>query len=276
MTTMTLLHPGSMGAAIGAEAARAGTRMLWVRHGRSDVTCRRAEQAGLEAVDSLGEALAASEAVLSVCPAHVADDVAEQVARHSFDGTYIDANPTAPNRLDRITTLLAPQPVVDACVFGPDAGRQRVARIYVADQQDTLRLLQSVFDGTRVDVRPVTGGLGSASALKLAFSTYQRGARALVALAYALAEHHGVAAEALIEAHDMPRADLTDPGFIPTLAARGWRWQHEMREVAQALHGAGLPPGIAEATADLMSRWEPLKDVTTDSLSDALAFLHRE
>ncbi|UCM91485.1 NAD(P)-dependent oxidoreductase [Streptomyces marincola] len=275
MTTVALLHPGSMGAAIGAEAVRAGTRVLWVPLGRSAATRERAEQAGLEAVDSLSAAVAASDVVLSVCPAHAADGVAEQVAGVPFDGMYIDANPTAVPRLERIAALMAPRPVIDACIFGPDADRQRIARIYVAEQANALGLLRTVFHGTRVDVRPVSGGFGSASALKLAFSAYQRSARALAALAYALAEEHGVVAEVLAEAQDMPRADLTDPGFIPTLASRAWRWQHEMREVAQALRGAGLPSGIAEGAADLMSRWDSMKDVAAESLSpdDVLPFL---
>jgi 3-hydroxyisobutyrate dehydrogenase-like beta-hydroxyacid dehydrogenase len=273
MTTMTLLHPGSMGAAIGGEAVRGGTRVLWVPQGRSEATRRRAGQAGLEAAGSLAEALAVSDVVLSVCPAHGAEAVAEEAARLPCAGVYVEANPTAPDRLARIAGRFSPRPVVDACVFGPDSGRTRVARLYVADRQDALRLLQEIFAGTRVDVRPTTGGFGSASALKLAFSTYQRGARVLSALAYALAEHHGVTAEALAEAQDMPRADLTDPGFIRTLAARSWRWRHELDEVARALDAAGLPPGVAVATAELMTRWEPLKDTSVESPAEALAYL---
>jgi hypothetical protein len=68
----------------------------------------------------------------------------------------------------------------------------------------------------------------------------------------------------------MPRADLTDPDFIRTLAARSWRWQHEMRAVGQALGAAGLPSAVAEATADVMSRWEALKDTTVSSITEAL------
>ena len=52
-----LLHPGQMGAAIGAQLVGAGHAVLWCRSGRSASTARRAEAAGLHGVDTLAELL---------------------------------------------------------------------------------------------------------------------------------------------------------------------------------------------------------------------------
>ena len=49
--TVTLLHPGNMGATIGA--AVQGARVLWVSDGRSEGSRQRASKAGLAEVATL-------------------------------------------------------------------------------------------------------------------------------------------------------------------------------------------------------------------------------
>ena len=60
MTTLTVLHPGAMGAAVAAQAAQSGHQVLWVPAHRSAATQERARKAGLTACLSLREALDAS------------------------------------------------------------------------------------------------------------------------------------------------------------------------------------------------------------------------
>ncbi|MCX4433662.1 hypothetical protein [Streptomyces mirabilis] len=96
MTTVTLLHPGAMGPEVGAQAHRAGTRVLHVPTGRGSASVERARKAGLEAAESLGSALAVSDLVLSICPPHAAEDVAREVLEHAFTGVYVEGTPSAP------------------------------------------------------------------------------------------------------------------------------------------------------------------------------------
>lgn len=49
MTIVTVLHLGSMGAAVTAEMAAGGCEALWVPKGRSESTWRRAREAGATA-----------------------------------------------------------------------------------------------------------------------------------------------------------------------------------------------------------------------------------
>ncbi|HEX7229410.1 MAG TPA: phosphogluconate dehydrogenase, partial [Candidatus Binatia bacterium] len=70
--TVALLHPGNMGATVGAAARAGGARIVWTSQDRSSATRERAEQAGLIDVGNLPTALAQCEAVLSICPPHAA------------------------------------------------------------------------------------------------------------------------------------------------------------------------------------------------------------
>src|SRR6185312_15662595 len=89
-----LLHPGEMGAALGAALRGAGRRVLWASAGRSAETLRRAEKAGLEDAGTVEELAGRSGVVLSVCPPHAALEVARSAG--GFDGLYVDANAVAP------------------------------------------------------------------------------------------------------------------------------------------------------------------------------------
>src|SRR5260370_23526464 len=80
--TIALLHPGEMGAAVGACLVARGLRVLWVSQGRSPATRARAQAAGLEQCESLDPALAAAAVVLSVCPPPRPVELARAGAAH--------------------------------------------------------------------------------------------------------------------------------------------------------------------------------------------------
>ena len=53
MTTIGLLHPGSMGSSIGAATRASGARVIWASDGRSEASKKRAEQDDLEDVENI-------------------------------------------------------------------------------------------------------------------------------------------------------------------------------------------------------------------------------
>ncbi len=92
MNAVAVLHPGEMGAAIGACLAARGLRVVWASDGRGAATRSRAGAAGIEDLGSLERALGAADIVLSVCPPHGALALAREVAGLGFRGIYVDAN----------------------------------------------------------------------------------------------------------------------------------------------------------------------------------------
>ncbi len=86
MRQVGLLHPGAMGAALGACLVSTGHRVLWSSAGRSAATTERARKAGLEDVGTLADALRAADIAISVCPPDNALDLAREVAQHGYGG----------------------------------------------------------------------------------------------------------------------------------------------------------------------------------------------
>jgi 3-hydroxyisobutyrate dehydrogenase-like beta-hydroxyacid dehydrogenase len=273
--TVGLLHPGRMGAAIAAQITISGHTVLWCPDGRSAATLRRAEDAGLHPAP-LDELLASSEVVLSICPPAVAEEIAITVAASGYRGIYVEANAISPGRMHRITTQLsgAGTTIIDGCIFGPPpSGGQPPARLYLAGAATASRRVADLFTGSLTEPVILGEDPGQASALKMIFSCFQRTSRTAAALAQALADDHGITQALLVEAGRMPRDILADRDFLPSVAARAWRWAPEMHEVADTLRAQHLPPDLALATASVLQHWADHTDQRTD-LGSILQQLH--
>ncbi|MEV6505815.1 DUF1932 domain-containing protein [Streptomyces sp. NPDC051642] len=277
-TTFTLLHPGAMGAKVGGEATRTGTRVLYVPAGRSPASLQRAREAGLEAAESLESALAASDFVLSVCPPHAAEDVAREVLTHPFRGVYVEANAISPDRTRRIAAACAERgvPMLDASIVGGPPGPGSAPRLYLSGDGEQVARVAGSFKDTQVVARPLNASLGAASALKMAYASYQKSARVLAAVSHALAAHHGVAAELAREASSFTSNILAETDQLPSVAARAWRWAPELEEIAATLRTAGLPADMAEGAAAVLGRWADDKDDYALPLEEVLAHLRTE
>lgn len=180
MTTVTLMHPGAMGAAVAAQAVVAGHEVLRVPEGHSDAAHRRAKEAGATACDSLDEALARSEVALSICPPQAAEEVATAVTGHAFAGCTWTPTRAA-------SQLIAAHRGGDQTGrHGPRRDDLRPAARRPADcpplprrRSHAVDTMEPLFQEGALHVRRTSGGVGSASALKMAFASFQKAARTL-------------------------------------------------------------------------------------------------
>lgn len=275
-TTIGVLHPGRLGAAFAARAAETkGTRVLWCPAGRTQATHERARQAGLESVEELGELLEAAEVVLSICPPAAAQHVANQVAESGYRGLYVEANPTSPQRCERIAERLriGGARVVDGAIFGPPPQQNVPAALYLAGEAVDTETVATLFDGTPVEVIKLDDEIGSASALKMAHASYQKTIHVVSAVAHALAARHGVTKHLLTEAAHTTHDALAEPDRLVNVAASAWRWAPELHEIADTLEANRLPADFALDAATVLLRWHGDKDDPDLSLETVLARL---
>ena len=252
MTTIGLLHPGEMGAALGRCLAEQGHTVLWVSQGRSPATARRAEAAGLTDAGSLSALLEQAEVILSVCPPQAAQAVAKSVA--GFSGLFVDGNAIAPRTVRTVAaTVTEPGATfVDGGIIGnpPQPGSDHGPRLYLAGQ--AAARVAALFDGTPVATELVDGGVGAASAVKMAYSAWTKGTAALLLAARALARSEQVEGTLLAE-WGLSQPDLarrTEQAAM-SAASKGWRWDPEMTEIATAMADAGLPDSFHRAAAEV-------------------------
>lgn len=269
-----LLHPGSMGAAVAAQLSAQGTTVLWCSEDRSAATRRRAIEGGLIEVPSLASLAERSQFLLSICPPAAAESVAGEVAAHDFAGVYVEANAVSPERVDRVAVALPGATVVDGSVIGSPPRDGKQPRLFLSGPGEAVEHVMELFVGTDVRTQRLGVELGQASALKLAYTSYQKASRVLAALSYALAADHGVEGELLEVAEERAGSYLAETGYIGKTAARAWRWGPELLEAAELLESCGLPGEPLRGAAEVLLRWDGERDVEL-GLEDALARLHR-
>ncbi len=258
--TVTLLHPGEMGAAVGACLVSRGVRVVWVSEGRSPASRKRASGCGLEEAPSLDRALEESDAVLSICVPSGAFDVAREVAARSFRGAYVDANAIAPAHSREIGVLVeaAGARFVDGGIIGLPPTASRTTRLYLAGPEAAS--IAALFEGSQTTaIAMVEAAVGAASAIKVCFAAYNKGETALLGIIRALAKFEGVD-EALMKewAQSQPGAAQRSEN-IAARAFKAWRWAGEMEEIAASFEDAGLPSGFL-ANAEVYRRLASFKD----------------
>ena len=90
--TIGILHPGAMGISVAASALQTGHQACYASKGRSEATLARAAEHNLRDLGTFAELCQTCSIIISVCPPHAAEEVAQQVIDHGFKGLYLDAN----------------------------------------------------------------------------------------------------------------------------------------------------------------------------------------
>ena len=253
-TTVGLLHPGEMGAAVGRCLTAAGHRVLWAPEGRSPASTARAAAAGLTAASGgLAGLVRQADVIISVCPPHAAAGLARQVA--GFGGVYTDANAVSPATAREIARIVEAggASYVDGGIIGTPPVAPGFIRLYLSGAR--AGEVQRLFAGGPVDARMIGRDAGTASAVKMAYASWTKGSAALLLAARALARAEGVEETLLTE------WDVSQPGLAErsaraagSAAAKGWRWVAEMEEIAASMAAAGLPDGFHRAAAEIYRR----------------------
>ena len=264
MTTIGILHPGEMGSAVGGAVRAGGVRVVWASAGRGAATRRRAETDGLEDVGTIARLARESETIVSVCPPASAADVAREVAALRFGGTFVDANAIAPATTRAVGDIITAGGArfVDGGIIGPPPRKAGEARLYLSGRGAAD--VAAIFKGTLLGAIVVDGGVGAASAVKMAYAAWTKGSQALLLAIRALAAHEGVDAALVAEwARSQPDATARSERAVSANIKKAWRFVGEMDEIASTFEAAGLPGGFHEAAGEIYRRLAGWKDTAT-------------
>ena len=263
-----LLHPGEMGASIGAALVKSGHGVHWLRAGRGRQTAQRAEAAGLCPHESLRSLLQSVQGVMSVCPPHAATAVAESVAAEQFSSIYVDGNAVSPATARQLAEIVGGN-YVDGGIVGPPARSPGSTRVYLSGP--AAREVADWFAGDLVEAVVLGEGLAEASALKMCYAAYTKGSGALILAIRALAEREGVSAGLLAEwSRSQPGLTERSERAAANVAPKAWRFIGEMSEIAATFEAAGLPDGFHAAAGEIYARMAALKDARRPGIDAVL------
>ena len=186
--------------------------------------------------------------------------------RNRADRNRADRNRADRNRADRSEAvfvdggIVGPPPRPGGAPDAPDG-----TRLYLSGERAAE--IAELFAGTPVGARVVEGGVGAASAVKMAYAAWTKGTAALVLAVRALARADGVEDALLAEwAVSQPSLAGRSERAAESAAAKGWRWDAEMTEIAASMAAAGLPDGFHLAAAEIFRRVPRAESATVDEV----------
>jgi 3-hydroxyisobutyrate dehydrogenase-like beta-hydroxyacid dehydrogenase len=247
--TIGLLHPGAMGSAV------------WASEDRSAASEARASADGLEDLTWLNGVVNQSELILSICPPAAAEEVASEVAGLGYRGIYADCNAVAPATARAVAAIVEASGAtyVDGGIIGGPPRREQTTRLYLSG--DGAAKAKSLLGEGPLEVIPIEGGPGAASALKMAYAAWTKGTSALLADIHALALAEGIHGDLVREwSRSQPELLARSDRGLPAAAAKAWRFVGEMEEIAKTFADSGLPDGFHLSAAEVYRRLERFKD----------------
>jgi len=234
-TTVAIVAPGNMGAAIARRLGEHGAKVLTTLEGRGAASAARARDAGMTAVtrDQLCEA----QFVLSILPPSAALSftrmMAPALAAATHKPVFVDCNAVSPETACQIGAVVTTTgaPFIDASIIGlaPKAGG--ASPHFYASGPDASRL--RTLSAYGLDVRVLDGPVGAASALKMCYAGINKGLCAIAAAMILAASRSGATA-ALYQEMSESLPDLLNSlrRQVPDMLPKAYRWVGEMREIA--------------------------------------------
>ncbi len=247
-----ILHPGAMGVSLAASVIASGHNAFWISKGRSHQTHARAKEHGLIDCSSLSEMSKYCEMIVSICPPAAADEVADQVIDSGFSGVFVDANAISPMRASSIAERVNSSGAryVDGGVIGGPAWTKGETMLYLSGPE--ANRAASAFCGGLVETRVIGDQTDQASALKMCYAALTKGTTAMLCAVIGAAHALGVDEE-LRSQWDMDELGSAEQRYMRLcrVTKKAWRFEGEMREIAQTLKSAGMPSGFHEAAEDV-------------------------
>lgn len=250
-----IISPGDMGQAVALSLKNMGYAVHTALDGRSERTRTLTHEAGLTDCGSIHKLIETCEVVLSILnPAAATENahtVAEAIKASGHSRAFVDCNAVAPQTMSEIAAIIAAAGgiCIDAGIIGPPPRGKSRMRMYVSGPHAAW--MQQIAN-PGIDVRVMSERIGDASAIKMCYASYTKGAVALGVEMLMTARRLGVDAALDRELQESLAANR-DWIFSrsTSMPPKAYRWVPEMLEIAKTFEGVGLTPRILQGAADM-------------------------
>jgi 3-hydroxyisobutyrate dehydrogenase-like beta-hydroxyacid dehydrogenase len=253
---IAIVAPGMMGSGVARRLVDGGARVTTCLDGRSDATVERARAAGMIAVGR--DALADADFVLSILPpgdaVALSRTLAPSLGASPRKPVFVDCNAVSPATMGEIAAIVtaAGGRVVDAGIIGapPKPGGKGPVFYASGEAADVAAFARLADFGLQVS--PMDGGIGTASAMKMSYAGITKGLTAIGTAMILAAERGGVADALHAElATSQPELLAWLTRQLPRMPPKAYRWDAEMQEIGAFAGDAEAGTAIYNAIAEL-------------------------
>ncbi len=274
--TVAVIAMGEMGAGVARRLVQNGARVLTNLDGRTAASAARAAEAGVELVTDDQALVSGADFVLSILPPARAGDLAARL-RPAIRAAnprviYVDCNAIAPQTLDGIAAGFATDglPFADAGIIGGPPVPGGYTPTFYASGDGAAAFAR--LNDYGLEIKVMSGRLGEASALKMAYAGTTKGASAVMISIMLGAARAGVGPAFIAEMASSQAGRLDGTvRQLPMIYKKAYRWDGEMEEIAKFLQPETGGSEIFQGAADLYRALA--RDVDSGPASERLALL---
>jgi putative dehydrogenase len=235
---VVVIATGEMGAAVGGRLHEKGAEVRTSLRGRSSASAARAKKQGFTAIDDDDPLLRNADYVLSIVPPGealaLARRLAPAIAAAGGRATYVECNAISPATVREVAAVIQPTGArfVDAGIIGGPPQPDKPGPKFYSSGPDARRFMRLRDYG--LDVRPIDGGIGAASAIKMAYGSLTKGVNAIGISMMLSASEAGVDAALKRELADsQPELKAILERSVARSLPKAYRWVAEMEEIAR-------------------------------------------
>lgn len=256
--TVAIIAPGAMGSAVAARLVRHGVTVLTSLDGRGAKSRARAEAAGMRDVDDQ-RLVDDAGIILSIVPPAEADALAvrfaPRLAAAAHAPVFVDCNAISVTTVTAIARRFEDVGVrfVDAgIVGGPPKGDLPGPTFYCCGSAvGELKALSAY----GLDIRPLDGAIGAASALKLSYAGITKGLTAIATAMILAADRAGAGPALRAElAASQPQLLARFTKALPEMYPKAYRWVEEMNAISDFIGEDFAEAAIFKGAAGLYDR----------------------
>ena len=203
---------------------------------RSKQTRDRAKKYGIIDSDNLENSIFESDLVISILVPDAAKDLAIQVSKFSKklnkEIYFADLNAVSPETVQSMKDILSDSKVkfIDGGIIGAPPKGNNIPRVYVSGEHSAYF---TKLDGLGMKVMDMSGDIGSASAMKMAYASITKGYSSLLIAAITLSIrtnnfHH------LMDELEFSQSNVfKDLNNLKSIPSKAHRWIGEMEEISK-------------------------------------------
>jgi 3-hydroxyisobutyrate dehydrogenase-like beta-hydroxyacid dehydrogenase len=258
MTTIGLLYPGELGAALASLLIKRGLRVVTTVNGRSGRTVERARLARMEVVPSLADVVRQAEIVISLVPPSAAIETADAwcalAASSPAGAIYVDMNSIGPELAATLARKVEAhgRDFVDAAINGSAANVAKSGTLFLSGQRAAEI---AAFMGDSIRTKVLGDQPGRASAMKMLLSGISKGLCALFVETAVVARRQDMLGEMIEAATGIyPGVMAVVERMLPTYAQHAARRATETSEMEETARACGLDPFVLSAVRELHAR----------------------
>lgn len=232
--TVAIVAAGAMGSGVAKRLTENGVAVLTSLAGRSAASAKRAEAAGMRAVDDAQ--LMQADLFLSIVPPGESRALAERFAPHfkaaNRKPVFVDCNPVSSATMRGTSDVIAETgaPFVGAAIIGPPPKPGSSNTKFYVSSPAAAEVMKLNDHG--LIVRLLDGPLTAASALKMSYAGITKGFTALAAGMMLAATRDGSAEALKAElAESQPAMTAWLDRQIPSMYGKAYRWVAELDEI---------------------------------------------